>query len=326
MANARDAHADDEFFTAARSGDLARVRDLIEQGVDVNARESGDNTTAMHWAAAAGQASIVEALAEAGGDVIGSGDDHALEVIGWATCWDGCDDDAHHQVVDVLIAHGAVHHIFSAIAMNLADEVRAIVERDPAALEKRLSRNENHQTPLHFAVRMNRPAMISLLLELGADPLIIDDAGNPPAVYAMSPGADRPVMEAITRRSESGEAVFDLLAFLATGDMAGADRLTVRNRELLNSGALHLMVKRGDQRSVEWLLSRGADANAKWSHFGAEVTPLHMASFSGSPVIARSLLDAGADPHIRDSMHDGDAIGWAEHFGRIELREVLSTW
>jgi ankyrin repeat protein len=326
MANARDAHADDEFFTAARSGDLARVRDLIEQGVDVNARESGDNTTAMHWAAAAGQASIVEALAEAGGDVIGSGDDHALEVIGWATCWDGCDDDAHRQVVDVLIAHGARHHIFSAIAMNLADEVRAIVERDPAALEKRLSRNENHQTPLHFAVRMNRPAMISLLLELGADPLIIDDAGNPPAVYAMSPGADRQVMEAITQRSESGETVFDLMAFLATGDMMKADRLIEENRELLNSGVLHLMAKRGDTPSVEWLLSRGADANAKWSHFGAEVTPLHMASFSGSPVIARSLLDAGADPHIRDSMHDGDAIGWAEHFGRIELREVLSTW
>ena len=40
-----------------------------------------------------------------------------------------------------------------------------------------MSRNENHQLPLHFAVRMNRPEMVSLLLELGADPLAVDGSG-----------------------------------------------------------------------------------------------------------------------------------------------------
>ena len=68
-------------------------------------------------------------LVEAGGDVIGEGDDHALGVIGWATCWNDCDDDAHRAVVAFLVSRGARHHIFSAVAMNLADEVRASLRK-----------------------------------------------------------------------------------------------------------------------------------------------------------------------------------------------------
>ncbi len=102
---------------------------LLTRGLDVNIREKGDNTYAMHWAAAAGHLHVVRRLADAGGDVIGDGDDHALEVIGWARCWGGCDDAAHRAVVDFLVSRGARHHIFSAIALNLADEVRGIVAR-----------------------------------------------------------------------------------------------------------------------------------------------------------------------------------------------------
>jgi len=37
------------------------------------------------------------------------------------------------------------------------------------------------------------------------------------------------------------------------------------------------------------------------------------------------MLEAGADPHIRDSEHDGDALGWAEHAGRLEVVRILET-
>src|SRR5262249_8975237 len=124
---------------AARSGSVAAVELLLARGLDVNDRERGDNTYAMHWAAAQGDPAIVRALADAGGDVIGDGDDHAGGVIGWASCWDGCDDDAHRAVVEFLIARGARHHIFSAIAMDLADEVKRIVAADPSALNQRQS-------------------------------------------------------------------------------------------------------------------------------------------------------------------------------------------
>ena len=159
---------------AAFAGHLSCVDLLLARGIDVNVREKGDNTYPMHWAAAAGHLHVVRRLADAGGNVIGHGDDHELEVIGWATCWDEADDDAHRAVARFLISRGARHHIFSAIALNLGDEVRRIVSADPAVLRRQMSHNENHQLPLHFAVRMNRPEMVELLLELGADPTIRD--------------------------------------------------------------------------------------------------------------------------------------------------------
>ena len=72
---------------AAQNGHLTAVDLLLSRGLDVNVREQGDNSYAMHWAAASGHLDVVRRLADAGGDVVGHGDDHALDVIGWATCW-----------------------------------------------------------------------------------------------------------------------------------------------------------------------------------------------------------------------------------------------
>ena len=74
-------------FPAAQSGNVDAVDLLLERGLDVNYREKGDNSYAMHWVAAQGNLEMVRELADAGGDVIGEGDDHALGVIGWASCW-----------------------------------------------------------------------------------------------------------------------------------------------------------------------------------------------------------------------------------------------
>ena len=55
------------------------------------------------------------------------------------------------------------------------------------------------------------------------------------------------------------------------------------------------------------------------------MTPLHLTAFSGSAEVARLLLSAGADASIHDGKHDGDAAGWAEHFGQVELRRLLES-
>src|SRR6476661_8210962 len=129
---------------AASTGHVAVVDLLLRRGLDVNTREKGDNTCAMHWSAAAGHLDVVRRLADAGGDVVGRGDDHELEVIGWASTWDGCDDSAHRAVADFLVSRGARHHIFSAIAINRADEVRRIVAADPTVFARQMSHNENY--------------------------------------------------------------------------------------------------------------------------------------------------------------------------------------
>jgi ankyrin repeat protein len=301
---------------AAHRGHLGVVDLLLERGLDVNTREKGDNTTAMHWAAAAGHLAVVRRLAAAGGDVVGRGDDHQLEVIGWASCWDGGDDDAHRAIVDFLLRSGARHHIFSAIATNRSDEVRRIVAADGTALARRMSRNESHQLPLQFAIRRNRPEMVELLLELGADPEALDGDGMSAVVYAAGPGVTRRVIELLAPR------VDHVFPALVTGDHARAERLWSRDGAG-KTNALHLSAKRGDEAAVEWLLERGADANALWNHWDAEVTPLHMAAWGGSEAVVRALLRAGADPTTRDSKHDSDALGWAEHFGQVDVVGVL---
>jgi len=310
---------------AAQNGHLAAVDLLLRRGLDVNTREKGDDTYAMHWAAAAAHLDVVRRLADAGGDVVGHGDDHELEVIGWATCWDGCDDAAHRAVADFLVSRGALHHIYSAIALNLADDVRRIVAADSSALARPMSRNELHQLPLHFAVRKNRSEMVALLLELGADPAATDAFGVPAALYAAAPNVDRRVIEILNRRGAS-----DVFSALALGDEVTAARLLDENRGIIepggaSAGALHLMAKRGDVRAVKWLLEHGADPNARWSHWDAEVTPLHLAALQGHAAVVRVLLEASADPNVHDSKHDGDAMSWAEHGGQTKIVEILQA-
>lgn len=311
---------------AAHQGQIHVVDLLLKRGLDVNIRERGDETYAMHWAAASGHVDVVRRLIAAGGDVVGRGDDHELEVIGWATCWDNCDDDAHREIVDLLRARGAQHHIYSAIAMRHADEVRRVVARDPSSLNRPQSRNEDFRRPLHFAVMKNHPEMVTLLLELGADPMALDGSGYPAYMQATSTDCDREIVDAMLTR----ETKMDLFAALTLRDWNAATRLLAGNPTIVvpggsSFGVLHLMAKRNNVDAVRWLLEHGVDASALWPHWDADVTPLHMAVFGDHPEVVRLLLKGGANPFVRDSKHDSDARGWAEFFGRTEIVKMLDA-
>ena len=293
---------------AAQNGQLDAVDFLLKRGIDPNTREKGDNTYPMHWAAAAGHIDVVRRLADAGGDVIGEGDDHALGMIGWATGWDGCDDATHRAIADFLISRGAHHHIYSAMSIGDEDEVRRIVAADATQLERRQSHNEDFRRPLHFAVHGNLHRMVKLLLELGADPLGTDASGHTAVAYAMNPEIARPVVEAI--RDRSGPTLLDSVAI---GDWETAKRLMRQSPDAVaREGVLHLMAKTGNIAAVKWLLEQGADPNARWNHWNDLLTPLHLAVLGNHLEVTRALLAAGADPTIRDTEHDSDALGWAK--------------
>src|SRR5262245_286823 len=162
---------------AAEAGHLDCVDLLLRLGVDVNRRDRFDNATALHGTASTGQLDAVKHLLAAGADIDGAGDEHGIGVIGWATCF-------HHvqtEVAEFLLARGAKPNIFAAVALGREDLVRRLVAEDPSLpRQAKMSRFEEHRTPLHFAVLKKSPEMVRLLLELGADARVIDDHGRTP--------------------------------------------------------------------------------------------------------------------------------------------------
>src|SRR5882672_10944487 len=159
---------------AAGEGHLDCVNVLLRRGFDIATRDRLDNATALHWAAQYGTVEVIKRLVEAGADIDGEGDAHEVGVIGWATCF----RHVRREAADYLLSRGAKPTIFAAVALNRADLVRKLVAGDPTLLRSRkMSRFEHHRTPLHLAVLKNRPEMVKLLLELGADPVAKDSRG-----------------------------------------------------------------------------------------------------------------------------------------------------
>ena len=75
------------------------------------------------------------------------------------------------------------------------------------------------------------------------------------------------------------------------------------------------------------LVDLGADPNQRGTFGGPDhgegVTALHLAAQAGRAEAVDALLALGADPTIRDSLHGGDAAGWASFCGHDALAERL---
>jgi uncharacterized glyoxalase superfamily protein PhnB len=178
---------------AAENGHAGCVSLLLRLGADARLRDQTDNATALHWAAAGGHLEIAKQLLAAGADIDGVGDRHGLGVIGWATCF----EHVWTVLADHLLSRGARPTMLAAVALGRADLVRRLAEQDRAQLGLlRMSRFGHFRTPLHAAVLKNRPDMVRLLLDLGADPRARDSRGYTPLnfVVAASDPAIAPIL------------------------------------------------------------------------------------------------------------------------------------
>jgi len=92
-------YTDPAWFLAAREGDLATIRTLLDRGVKVDARDEHDDT-ALTWAANNGHLEVVKALIKAGADV------NARQAEG-ATAMILAADKGNGDIVKALVEAGA---------------------------------------------------------------------------------------------------------------------------------------------------------------------------------------------------------------------------
>jgi ankyrin repeat protein len=296
------------------------IRLLIARGADVDAREFPDNAAPLHFAAMYGDLETIGLLVGAGADVNGKGDDSAAGVLGWATCFKQVRED----VAAYLLAHGATLNVWTAIALDRPDELRAMIAADPSLLAARMTRSQHRRTPLHHAAAKDRLRMVDLLLELGADPNATDATGATALTTASQERADAAVVSALL----AAGARLDLLTAVNTGRLTEAEAMLRENPARIGPDgadtiALHLAVSRRSLESIRWLLAHGVAVDAKRSIWDCNSTALHMTIESGAIEIARLLLDAGSDPNIRDDKYHATALGWAEFFGRSDFAELI---
>jgi hypothetical protein len=206
---------------------------------------------------------MVRALLDAGGEVHGFGDAHALDTIGWA-CVFGEPGEDPLPVANLLIERGARHHIFSAIAVGDPDLVRRVVERDPKALERRMSQFEYGQTPLQFAVSRRRYDILHLLIRLGADLEAEDSGGNTALVSAMMRGDH----EGIRRLHAAGAKATK--GWAASGPRPVVTDLKAQLAELARSVQKGVpMIRVPDiAKALDWYVSIGFEEYARFPENG----------------------------------------------------------
>ena len=158
---------------AARQGDVATVRSLLEGGADPNEAQ-GDGMTALHWAAELGSLEIAELLIDAEARV------EARTRVGAYTPLHLASRSGHDRVALELLEAGSDMNAkttnsgvtplhLAARAVDGERAVRVLLDRGAAVNAQEES---SGQTPLMFASAYGRVGAVELLLDHGADPSV----------------------------------------------------------------------------------------------------------------------------------------------------------
>ncbi|MEK6408106.1 MAG: ankyrin repeat domain-containing protein [Acidobacteriota bacterium] len=128
-ASAQDAN--EEFFAAARKGDAAALKALLDKGVDVNAK-TRYGATALSYACDKGHIDVVKLLIERGADVNVKDTFYGEVPLGWAL------SHGHAQVVKLLLDKGAAgseRALMAGVQEGNVEIVKAVVEKGGVKLE-----------------------------------------------------------------------------------------------------------------------------------------------------------------------------------------------
>lgn len=253
------------FIRAAQFGELDKVKELFEEGVDIDARidkeESGFKSlshTAITAAAQDSHTEIIEWLIENGANV-NSTDSYGASAIVYAA------DEENAELVKLLIENGADVNITSS----------------------------GGSSALKYAREMDNEEIIQMLLEAGARDENSSETGYEEDLHTgLGPEKQKEFIEA----AQKGDLLTVKVLFGQGIDVN--ERLEAENEFTLSHVALTAAAQRSKKEIVEFLIYVDADVNATDSYGCSAIT---YAADEGNVEIVKMLIEAGADVNLASS-------------------------
>ncbi|KAL5331136.1 hypothetical protein ACEPPN_000665 [Leptodophora sp. 'Broadleaf-Isolate-01'] len=315
---------------AAYFGILAVVRLLLEQGAELEAKDSFGRTP-LSRAAENGHEAVVRLLLEQGAELEAKDSRFKLTPLSRAA------GNGHEAVVRLLLEQGAeleTKDSFGRTPLSRAAEkgheavVRLLLEQG-AELETKDSRFK--LTPLSWAAENGHEAVVRLLLEQGAELETKDSFGRTPLSLAAEKGHEAVVRLLLEQGAEleTKDSRFKLtpLSWAAKNGKEAVVRLLLEQGAEFETKHFKLgltpllwAAKNGHEAVVRLLLEQGAELETKDS-FGR--TPLSRAAQRGHEAVVRLLLEQGAELETKDSRFRLTPLSWAAKNGKEAVVRLL---
>ncbi len=257
------APATSPLISAVRAVDVAAVRALLADAVDVDARQP-DGAAALHWAMHREHVEIAGLLIGAGADVDAANDLGVTPLLMASA-------RGHGPLVERLLAAGADPNgalasgetaLMAAARAGSPEAVNALLD---AGARVNATESTRGQSALMWAVANRHPAITRALLEHGAD------------VHA---------------RTSTRRRVYNMGGSRSAGSASRG--IALEEVTLGGSTPLLFAARSGDPESARLLIAAGADVHDTAADGN---TALNIAAHSGHGSLAAFLLGAGADPN-----------------------------
>jgi ankyrin repeat protein len=311
---ARGAHVD--MGTAASIGDLARVRELLDQDPSLANRVSDYVTyyagsgAPLKNAAAGGHLEIVQLLLAHGADpnlpeegIAPHG--HAL----YSAVYNG-----HYEVAKLLLEHGAYP---SPAVESSADALSiAILRKDQPMIELLCSWGSSRSVELlaHYGDIMTAAAVFAANPALADDPGALGSAlGNESFVRLMLRHA--PDLPARIGGAGSTRAITELLF---------EHGMDPNHRDWLGITPLHEFSRKGEVENAAIFIDHGADLHVRDDDICS--SPLAWAAKYGRVLMVELLLRRGAKPNLPDDPPWATPMAWATRRSHQDVVELLTHY
>jgi ankyrin repeat protein len=331
VASAQSSPARDlRLIDAARRGDHAAMRQLLQARVDVNTPGS-DGGTALLVAVERDDAAAIDLLLAAKADVKAANRYGVTPIIAAATTGNAI-------VVERLLAAGADPNtalpegetaLMTAARTGRVAAVRALLARGADVNAKEPLRG---QTALMWAAAENNTDVVRALVEAGGDLKLRSNGGFTPFLFAVRGGRAETVRALLELGADVNEAIQAPAMAAGRGAPGGGGGGQVTLAQAFNTGlrgrgtgtagatALQIAILNAHFELAADLVDRGADPNSS----AVGWTPLHQVAWTRKPPIqhglppavpsgrldslslAKKLLEKGANPNARMTREPSD--------------------